>query len=193
MNALLISIAIATLGIDVGWQRLPEGGMLYIIQLDSQTLEALRAGQPIESDIPTGAGEVRSYRIVVGKAKLPRDIPPFRPTMQEKAAPDTTAAKGPALLVPPSLGPAQGVKPSTGQPAVFVEPQAKPPAANPQPPAATKPASNEPAKPWLPLILTVIVLFASVAANAYLGWITVELRRRCRAMILSQHSAASQA
>jgi hypothetical protein len=80
MNALLVAIAVATLGIDVGWQRLPEGGMMYIIQLDPQTLEALRAGQPIESDIPAVAGEVRSYRIVVGQARLPREAPPSKPS-----------------------------------------------------------------------------------------------------------------
>ncbi len=74
MNALLISIAVATLGIDYGWQRLPEGGMQYIIQLNPQALEALRAGQPIESDIPAGAGEVRSYRIIVGKEQLPHEL-----------------------------------------------------------------------------------------------------------------------
>ena len=53
MNTLTICcVAAATLGINVGWQRLPEGGMEYIIQLDPQSLEALRAGQPVQSDVP---------------------------------------------------------------------------------------------------------------------------------------------
>lgn len=64
------------MGINYGWERLPQGGTQYIIQLDPQSLEALRGGQPLESDVPPSAGEVRSYRIVVGTAPLPHDTPP---------------------------------------------------------------------------------------------------------------------
>ena len=76
MYTLAIWVATAVVGIDVGWQRLPEGGMQYIIQLDPHTLESLRGGEAIESDIPPSAGEVRSYRIIVGKERLPRETPP---------------------------------------------------------------------------------------------------------------------
>jgi hypothetical protein len=153
MNTLLIySVIVATLGIDVGWQRLPQGGMEYIIQLDPQTLDALRAGQPIQSDIPPSAGEVRSYRITVGKAMLPRDTP---------------------LLTPPR------VQPHTGQPAIFEEPESKAPAAKPQPPAATKSPPEESPRPWLPLTLTLLGLFGSLGANVYLGWIAWGFRQRC--------------
>ena len=78
MYGCLICFAAAAMGIDVGWQRLPEGGMQYIIQLDPQTLDALRDGQPIQSDIPSDAGEIRSYRIVMGAgmSKPPREAPP---------------------------------------------------------------------------------------------------------------------
>jgi len=78
MNTMLVYVAAATLGFQVGWQRLPEGGMQYIIQLDPQTLDALRDGQPIQSDIPSDAGEIRSYRIVMGAgmSKPPREAPP---------------------------------------------------------------------------------------------------------------------
>jgi hypothetical protein len=40
-----VRIAAAALGIDVGWQPLPEGGMEYIIQIAPQTLETLKAGE----------------------------------------------------------------------------------------------------------------------------------------------------
>jgi len=184
MNALLVSIAVATLGIDYGWQRLPEGGMQYIIQLNPQTLEALRAGQSIESDIPAGAGEVRSYRIIVGQGALPHDTPPPRLAMPDKTIPGTASAQGPALLAPPALGPSPGFKPASGQPAVFEEPEGKP-VASKQPQAATKSAPQEPARPWLPLFVTVLGLFGSLAANVYLGWIALEFRQRCRALILT--------
>lgn len=48
--------------------------------------------------------------------------------------------------------------------------------ANPTQPAAATPAASatkltEPERPWTPLILTTLALFASLGANAYLGWL----------------------
>ena len=41
MNTLLIYVAVATLGWQTGYQRLQEGGMEYIIQLDAPAIDAL--------------------------------------------------------------------------------------------------------------------------------------------------------
>jgi hypothetical protein len=89
MNPMLIYIAAATLGFQVGWQPLPDGGMEYIIQLDAAALDALRDGQPLGSAVPSEAGEIRAYRIVMGagKDKLPRKAPPPKPTPPESAEP----------------------------------------------------------------------------------------------------------
>ncbi len=133
MNSLLISIVAATLGWQYGWQPLPEGGTEYIIQLDDEAIAALRGGQVIQSDIPSGAGEVRSYRIFVGNKKLPHDAVPPRP-------------------------------------------------ATPSKPPVENTSKQEPAKPWLPLTLTLLGLFGSLAANVYLGWLAIDFRRRCLAM-----------
>ena len=84
MNPLLVYIAAATLGIQVGWQPLPEGGMEYIIQLDPAALDALRDGQPLQSDIPADAGEIRAYRIIMGTGM---STPP-----RVNAAPETRSA-----------------------------------------------------------------------------------------------------
>ena len=127
MHTLLICLAAATIGFDVGWQRLPEGGTQYIIQLDPQTLESLKAGQPIQSDIPPTAGEIRSYCIKTGNDRLPRDTPP--PKKEE-----------------------------------------------PKPPPVE--TTSEPQKPWLPLTLTMIGLFASIGVNVFLGWIAFDCQRR---------------
>jgi hypothetical protein len=126
MNTLILALAAATFGIEAGWQRLPDGGMEYIIQLDARALEALQSGEPLRSDIPDEAGEIKSYCIKLGTEKLPREAPPPKP-------------------------------------------EAKP--AEEQPPAA-------PSKPWLPLIAALLALFASLAANVYLGWILGGLRRQ---------------
>lgn len=90
MNTLLIVLTAATLGIDAGWQRLPDGGMEYIIQLDSRAIEALQAGEPLRSDIPAEAGEIKAYRIKFGADKLPRETPPPKP-VEEKEKPAVPA------------------------------------------------------------------------------------------------------
>jgi hypothetical protein len=142
MNPLLVCVATATLGFQYGWERLPDGRMEYVLQLDSAAIEALRGGQPLRSDIPADAGEIRAYRIQMdnGKDKPPRDIPLPKP-------------------VPPSAKPAKA-------PEVPVKPAAV--------------ESIQPPTPPLSWTVTILVLFASLGANAFLGWIAWGLRRRCR-------------
>ena len=153
MHALLLCLAAVATGTDVGWQRMPEGGMQYIIELDPQTLEALRAGQALESDIPPGAGDVHSYRIVVGAKKLPREQPP-----------------APKVITPE---PAKQLSVRTTE---YAEPAASP--SKPQPKTTEPSMPTEPAKPWLPLIITLLGLFFSLAANVFLGWTAWGFRRQ---------------
>ncbi len=119
MNAVLVYVAAATLGFQVGWQRLPEGGMEYIIQLDQTSLDALRDGQPIQSDVLAKAGQIRSYRIQFGTGELKQETP-------------------------------------------------------------------SETEPWLPMMLTLLGLFASVGANIFLGWVVLGLRRRCKAVAVGK-------
>jgi hypothetical protein len=130
MNTLLVCVAAVAFGFDVGWERLPSGGMEYVIQLDAARIEALRGGQPIGSDIPAAAGEIRAFRIVMGPGKLKRETPLPKPA----------------------------------------PPPAKPTPVEPPPAAPYSP-------PWT---LTILGLFASLGANAFLGWIAWGFRRRCQ-------------
>jgi hypothetical protein len=55
---------------------LPNGGVQYLIQIRPSLIQALEAGQPVESDIPPQIQrEIRSYRITVGSKTLPQDPP----------------------------------------------------------------------------------------------------------------------
>ncbi len=173
MNVLLISIAVATLGVDYGWKRLPDGGSEYIIQLNQQTLDALRDGQPIQSDVMPEAGKVRSFRIVVGDEKLSRDKPLDKPTSQ-------TAVLDPPRLAPNPLLPNTAVKPLAGRQTTYTQPEKNTTKDKPKPPSTPKTVAEQPAKPWLPFTLTLFGLFASLGANAYLGWISWGYRQRCR-------------
>ena len=136
MHTFMLCVATAVVGIEVGWQRLPEGGMQYIIQLEPQTLDALRAGETIESDIPPGAGEIRSYRLIVGKKALPRETPP----MPAAKLPEPSAAdrQPPAPAPPHALAPDPGSRSLPERPAVYVE--------QPKTAAAVKPPSKAPAQ-----------------------------------------------
>ena len=104
MNTLLICVAAATLGFDVGWERLPSGGMEYIIQLDSARIDALRSGLPLGSEIPAAAGEIRAFRIVMGSAQLKRETPPpkLAPPLPTPAMPAKPAAVEPTPPAQPS-------------------------------------------------------------------------------------------
>jgi hypothetical protein len=166
MHALLICLVAATVGIEVGWQRMPEGGMEYIIQLDPQTLDTLRAGQVVQSDIPPTAGEIRSYRIVVGKQPLPREAPPEPPKHDD--------IKTPSLTAPPQTLPiVSGSKQIPERAALYVDADNQTPAK-----PSTESPSDQPAKPWLPLWFTVLGLFTSIGVNVFLGWIAWDSRRQ---------------
>jgi hypothetical protein len=104
MNTLLICVAAATLGFDVGWERLPGGGMEYVIQLDSARIDALRSGLPLGSEIPAAAGEIRAFRIVMGSDQLKREtpLPKLAPPLPQPAAPAKPAPVEPTPPAQPS-------------------------------------------------------------------------------------------
>lgn len=166
---------------DYGWQRMPDGEMQYIIQLDPQRLDALRDGRPIESDIPPGAGNVRSYRIVVGRDKLPHDKPAAEPTPRATSQPLSDGAKlTMPKLSPPAEAPSslplltsEAARPLAER-TTYMDPKAIPETKSA---AVNLPAANEPEKPWLPLTLALLGLFASLGGNLYLGWIAWDATR----------------
>ncbi len=139
MTGMWAILAATTLGLDVGWQPLPDGGFEYIIQIDQETLESLKNGQDLRSEIPPMLRGVRSYRITVGNATLPREGEPPLPvvpgpddspaTDEGSVATGTTALKAQANYQPPY---------NYGQP--NYAPGAAP-AFNPSAPATSPPAA----------------------------------------------------
>lgn len=71
MLAASLILAAAALGVDTGWEPDGQGGYTYIIQIEPQMLDTLRAGTVITSEIPPGLSGVRSFRIVVGQERPP--------------------------------------------------------------------------------------------------------------------------
>jgi hypothetical protein len=206
MSGHIACIVAVLLGVDAGWQPLPEGGMEYIIQIEPQLLETLKSGEPIQSDVPSYVKDVRAYRIVVGTAKLPRQLPPqveglgargegrgargeepvhqssiinHQSSMEPGAEPPGT----PNLFQPPPESQRIGArqagyleKPSAASKGESKSPSEQQSEREESPPEAT-------AKPWTPLIVALFTLFGSLGANFYLGWITWNTRSRYRSLV----------
>ena len=163
------------LGVDVGWQPLPDGeGMEYLIQLSPKDLEAMKLGEPWMTDIPPSVGDVRAYRITVGSESLPRVAPP--PSLPSE--PSETAAEQPA---PRPLELAPDTKPVPEQQAVYMTPQpgeaADAEKASEKPVEQTPPTSE---RPWGLLMGTALALAGSLGGNAYLFWALRAAYARCR-------------
>jgi hypothetical protein len=201
MHTLLLCLATAAVGGDVGWQRMPDGSVEYIIQIEPQALDSLRDGRAIQSDLHPNAakaGEVRSYRIVVGNKTLPRDppAPPATPKPPDKVAdlrlPDPKEIEGGA---PQSLPAETGAAARLARPTQYVEPGGTPSADK----AAGKVAETQPEqpeKPWMALWGALLGLFASIGVNIFLGWIAWDCRRellrtRTSAQTTAQRSIAT--
>jgi hypothetical protein len=322
MNAALIFVAASVIGIDVGWEPLPDGGHEYIIQIQPQMLQRLRDGDnDLISELPSGL-DIRRYRITVGTAKLPQQPSPSelrRPYRNQQAtegeetvvqdlpfrhAQPAASGREPAKREGSSTGPepAAGHKPFSkfeppggfglqepaaadavgeehqardhegaarddrrsgafdkpregqlvpeamdigerqrkqeavpepdlelGNPAhqanlvpqeLKTDPKIRPlpgganvsfndngrkstnttqqPAlkSSEKPPGAAAPKSQssaekaEPPKPWWPLMFTIVLLFASLGGNAFLGWVAWGERNRSRGLLEKLHTAA---
>jgi hypothetical protein len=108
MCPMILCLAAAALGFDVGWRPRPQGGMEYVVQLSVPTVEALRAGEMIESDIPPEVKDVRAIRLVVGSARLPRELPlaaAMPPT--DRLPPPTAPTIDPKLADVSPIGPVE--------------------------------------------------------------------------------------
>jgi hypothetical protein len=80
MHPAIVLMVGMSLGVDVGWQPLDDGGVEYIIQLEPQALELLGNGDELRSDIPPFLRDkLTSYRIKVGTGELPRELKPAQP------------------------------------------------------------------------------------------------------------------
>ncbi len=165
----ILCVAAILLGIDAGWQPLPEGGVVYLIQLEPQILDRLESGEikAVESDLPPYVKDIRSYRITVGTDELPRELPP-------------------ATSIPQAFEQDPAAKPIEVQPAAYVAPPNNAPSPSPSDGQEFLQEEETPAKPWLPLTLTLLALFASLGGNFFLGWITWDTRSRYRALLLGR-------
>lgn len=110
MIPIYISLAVAALGIEVGWVPLPGGGHEYTIQLEPEMLDVLRKQKDeVFSEVPPQV-HVRRYRLLVGTGKLARVIgnPPPVAAQENAHGPATPAAVDRAAADHAAQNPAHG-------------------------------------------------------------------------------------
>lgn len=90
MNTMVVMAAAAVLGVDFGYQQLPDGRLEYIIQIEPDLVASLQAGEEITSEIPAELRGVRRFKIRVGNDLLPRH---GRPSNAERNAAEQGAAE----------------------------------------------------------------------------------------------------
>lgn len=126
MGSQLAAIGILAMGLQVGWQPSPDGGVEYIVQVEPELLEDLAPGDLVaQSDFPPElVSRVTSYRVTVGTEPPPRiDPPPLpettedqhaeSPPGQSQAAPDQQSQEQPTPPFPAPSG--ASVPADTGQ------------------------------------------------------------------------------
>lgn len=244
MMGVMIVAATAALGIDYGWQPVAGGGIEYIIQIEPEMLESLRAGEDIFSDMPP-AHEVRSWRITVGTERLPhQDEPPPQSKPKVDSALPSDFDRSSIPLPGPDLNPQREddreelrttrpdrnrLRPSRDsarndeddrdarsmaeprhvdeevEQAVATGTKAKPKEPGGAGRKGAKSASdgddeeeddrgdhqNDREKsslgatdrPWVPLSMALLGLFASLGGNAYLIWVTAGMRHHYRTVL----------
>ena len=93
----VVCASVAAVGVDYGWQPVAGGGIEYIIQIEPQMLDSLRAGQDIFSDLPRTASNIRSYRITSGTGQIPHHGEPLPEHEVNPPGPRKRSQVGPSL------------------------------------------------------------------------------------------------
>jgi len=207
MVANLLLIAAMGIGVDVGWRPTPDGRIEYIIQVTPEELQDLDLGDVIAaSDVPSNLPPIASYRIVVGRSVLPRELPDQPP---ENASLGATGKKPPSPLRADNQGydaqPAVAVFPTepeqlpgssanigpvndraestgkvSGRPLSSQQSNASQPR---QPPETASPTANSEKTPgqWQPIWLIITCLFAvCLAVTMFTAWAVADYRRKYR-------------
>jgi hypothetical protein len=102
MSPTLTCFALAMVGVDLGYQPAPDGGMEYTIQISPASLRTFRPGDPFELDVPREVQNLRTthFRVTTGDERLPRILPAAAPASAAAAAPPATAPNVQATLMP---------------------------------------------------------------------------------------------
>jgi hypothetical protein len=194
MNPVFVLLAASVLGVDAGWEPLPEGGHEYTVQIEPSLVARLQEGNDLLSEIPAGIS-IRRVRITVGTGELarvnsptPAESPPVAAAKDPAASPRGEPSAGPEIPANFVEGNSKAQPLATGQGEAGSEPQ---------PHSAEKPrldggsAIPGVSQPWVPFVVAAALLALSLAANFYLGWIAHTARSRYRDAVSKMRTASA--
>jgi hypothetical protein len=99
-------VVAASIGIDVGWQPVENGGYEFLLQIEPEQLERLKAGEALTSDLPELPGRVVRVHWLVGTDPLPQT------TLPAASPQDATPSNAlPAAETPPAESPTTADRP----------------------------------------------------------------------------------
>ncbi len=123
--------------------------------------------------VPGGRGLVPEARHDVGMPHTPSRPAPF--------ATEVSSAPGGLAISQPPVRPLTGFATDAGHAHAAIAPPADQLEGPSGPPAAATPPADK--KPWWGLTGALLVLFASLGGNAYLGWMNWDLRRQYTSLL----------
>ncbi len=139
--------------------------LLFLYRDSARSMPEASASEPPPSEKSTGGLSALS-KIVAASQSSETSQPTVRPQLKADDGAWTDAREGDAGR--------SGFQVNAGMPAV------NGPGGNS---GGTTSAPEPASKPWLPLMLALLFLFASLGANAYLTWIHQEMRLKYRALL----------
>ncbi len=100
LTSIAMLFVVSSVGNEVTWEALPDGGLQYTVRVDSSQLMSLKIGDEIVSNVPPKNQDIRRFRLVIGpdtnlsKVEMPSrfqsivakpEIPPATGTAKEVA------------------------------------------------------------------------------------------------------------
>jgi hypothetical protein len=78
MNAWVLALLPAVIGVDYGWERKPDGSIVYIIQVEPEAVESMKTGAELVGALPPELRNITNYKIRLGRDLLPNHnkLPP---------------------------------------------------------------------------------------------------------------------
>lgn len=199
--------------VDYGYEPMDDGGIRYLIRIEPHMVDLLARGQVFGSDIPPeAAGRVRAFRVYSAEEPASKVIPPAPPVAPSLEHPhvDQPPALGPAAAERSAVSPPAAKRPVT-LPDMFLAPEARLPsdvaprqlpktenvehalALSPEKPPwqdsslgrgdSSASRSDLTPKPYLPLMLAVLVAAGSSTGMLYFGWLAFDYRARYRSLL----------
>jgi len=143
----------------------------------SPALQAPPFEQPLP-EVPGVSGEAERPAV-----PLPGSLTPHAGEVGEPGGAEPQPRSWPATSPPNLLPDVSAREPMKAEQAVFQMPEedAGPPA--PEKAKQEQGAAGEKPKPWVPLLVTLFGLIASVSVNVFLGWMALDFRSRYQGLV----------